>query len=1122
MSASRPRTRLGHRIGAILAAGTVVVTAMVAVTSPSSADQPIGGTAAGTPPSAGKAVTLVTGDRAIVTRSSDGTPSAVLDGSSNYFTRRDGKDLYVVPADATPALADGSLDPELFNVTGLLRQGYGDDDRDTLPLIVKGPAATTRALNGVSVDARLESVGASAVSATKSKLSTAYAQLTRNRSARTSIWLDAKVRATDSDLDPATGVEQTGAPQVWDTGVDGSGTKVAVLDTGYDADHPDLADQVVAAEDFTGAGVADSDGHGTHVASTIAGSGAADPSKVGMAPGADLLVGKVLGVGGGQASWIIAGMEWAVDNDADVVNMSLGTSEPTECDDPIAESAQNLAERSDSLFVVAAGNAGMRDTVSSPGCAEGVLTVGAVDDSGATADFSSRGSTLGDHRIKPDIAAPGVGIVGAAAGSPDGENYVAMSGTSMATPHVVGGAALVRQAHPDWSPQQVKDALTTSVKAKPQADVYEQGAGEMWVPGAVQTPVVTDSSVELASFDWPHDFGERASEKITYTNTTDRPLRLRLDVVDVRGADDRRVPAHAITVGRPLLKIPAGGSKQVAVTARGHLGELRDGAYGEISGRVIAKSLGGKRIRATTAVGYWLEPKTVNVTVRPIGRDGKPASIGYLDVTDMHQPLRQAFYLNGDDIDLRLRAGSYHIAAFIETRPEGGVRSMAYVGDPQKRFTKDTTYKLDARKATRVTVDTPRPSEIDAGSLNLTRTWDKWTVEGTAFAEAGKFFVSPTGRPKQGGFEFATALRAHQTGVPTEKSKYVYNLAFIENGRIGKDQSRVVRKRDVATVQEKWHSQRKTWDAEEWARVLPADGGQALFTSSGSPITTPTPRTSYFTTGLPWQQLASSGDYRLRPETWFDPVRTYRAGDRRKTEWFKLPTLGALHTNADGSPSRVAERQGNLVGFSFGPWQDTVSGRTAAGGFGDIGGLDVYENGELLRHSSWPSGQFRLSADDVEIRAEVSQRRISREQVWELGQRTNTSFTFRSTAPEGDEVVPLPVAMPRYDAPVDGRNLAPAAEEFPVSVTFNGQQDYDPGEIESFSAKVTFDEIAENDLDLSDQNWVDVPVVKRNGTWVALVDNTDHAGGVASLWIKAVDANDTRTEQYVLGLYGVE
>ena len=124
-----------------------------------------------------------------------------------------------------------------------------------------------------------------------------------------------------------------------------------MLDTGYDPTHPDLKDRVVTSANFTpDATVTDGNGHGTHVASTVGGSGAASAGKrKGVAPGADLMVGKVLADGGyGEDSWVLAGMVWAVDQGADVVSMSLGgdTDDGTH---PLSRAVDELSAASDTL-----------------------------------------------------------------------------------------------------------------------------------------------------------------------------------------------------------------------------------------------------------------------------------------------------------------------------------------------------------------------------------------------------------------------------------------------------------------------------------------------------------------------------------------------------------------------------------------------------------------------------------------------------------------------------------------------------------------------------------------------------------------------------------------------------
>ncbi|HYJ67837.1 MAG TPA: S8 family serine peptidase [Nocardioidaceae bacterium] len=1067
-------------------------------------------------------VTLITGDRVIVTRSADGTPSAAVASESPYYSRLVGDDLYVIPARAEDDLAADRLDVELFNVTGLIEQGYDDATVDALPLIVEGELATTRSADGMSVEADLESIDATAVSVDKDDAGATYARLFGARSAGgvDKVWLDAEVESTAVALDPATGVEQTGAPQAWDRGYDGTGTTVAVLDGGYDSEHPDLAGQIAAAQDFTGSGSAEDDsGHGTHVASTIAGTGAADPSKAGMAPGAKLLVGKVLRFGSGQTSWIVDGMEWAVDQGADVVNMSLGSSEPTDCTDPMAQAATNLSAQTETLFVIAAGNNGIRETVASPGCADGVLTVGAVDADGQPADFSSRGAVLGDHRIKPDISAPGVGIVGAQADSPGGIHYIAMSGTSMATPHVAGAAALVRQAHPDWTAQQVEAALVGAVKPDADGTVYDLGAGELWTPGAIDATVTSDVSVSIGSLPWPHHLGQRATGEVTYTNDSDRPVRLTLDVRDLAGADGDPVPSYLLGLSDYTITVPARGSTSVGVVARGNVAPLRDTAYGEIGARVVAR--GADDVRVTTAVGYWLEPKTVDVTIRAIDRNGNPATSGTLDFTDMHQPSRTVQFLRGADLTMRLRVGSYLVGAFIRTVGADGV-SYSFVGDPERRITDDTTLVLDARTARRVTASGDRPMQIASGSLGIHRTWDRWVVGSSAYAEGASFYATPSDRAEHGEFTFGSYVRAFDPAVPIQDSGYVYNLALTSDGRVPSDQSHDVSDSGLASVTEHWYAQRNPSTPEDWSRIVADDGTSPFYTSGDSPVAAPGTRTAYYTPGFAWQQLASSGNFRTFPETWFDPVRTPRAGQHRETTWFKLPTMTAMAVNADGSPARIAERQGSLVGFAFPDWQDTVPGRRAVGGLGDVGGLELWQDGQFIGDTPFPSGQADIGDGDTDLQLEVRHIRLRRYQTWEFGAATQTRFEFRTSRPEGVAVAALPIALPRYDAPVDMLNLAPAEPSFPVRVTFHGQDGYDPGEITDFSAKVSYDAIdPREDTPLEEYAWTDATVERRDGQWVVLVDNTPAAGGVVSLWITATDSHGTRTEQITARLYGV-
>ena len=260
----------------------------------------------------------------------------------------------------------------------------------------------------------------------------------------------------------------------------------AVIDTGIHAAHADLDEgKVLAFVDCRGGTCAptapfDDNGHGTHVAGTLAGDGDArvDRQYRGVAPAAALVGLKVLNANGvGNAADIAAAIDWVVANRAiygiEAINLSVGIAGCGFSDGLDATSlAVNAAHAAGLVVAVAAGNSGPEAcTIGSPAGATGALTVGAMADlhaaeaygySGpgfAQAMFSSRGPTM-DGRVKPDITAPGVGITSAAAATTTG--YNTFSGTSMASPFVAGVALLMLDADPTLTSQRVKDAIVAT------------------------------------------------------------------------------------------------------------------------------------------------------------------------------------------------------------------------------------------------------------------------------------------------------------------------------------------------------------------------------------------------------------------------------------------------------------------------------------------------------------------------------------------------------------------------------------------------------------------------------------------------------------------------------------
>ncbi|MFE7336576.1 S8 family peptidase [Streptomyces griseus] len=774
------RTALGAATAAVLAV-TVIAPSVAAPPDERPANRPITGSAAVAEGSKPVTLTLVTGDTVLVTTDASGAATATAlpreDGTVPLVqTRQSGPDLYVYPESAVSALAAGTVDEELFNVTGLIRQGYDDSRTDAVPLIATYTGDTARRTlvtpRGAERGAALDIIGGLALKADKKKAAAFWADLTAPRSRSGSglkkLWLDRKVQAS---LDKST--KQVGADLAWAAGYDGTGTKVAVLDTGADAEHPDLQGRITASENFTdSADTEDRQGHGTHVASTVGGSGAASEGKnKGVAPGADLLVGKVLNdSGSGAASWIIAGMEWAVDHKADVVSMSLGSAEPTDCTDPMSLAATELGKNKDTLFVVAAGNLGPSlNTVSSPGCAPGVLTVGAVDRDDSTANFSSRGPAIVSHTLKPEIAAPGVAISAAAAGGRGSQAYRSMSGTSMATPHVAGAAAVVKQRHPEWTAQQLKAALVSSAHSAVPGDVRETGGGRLDVDRAIRTPVLGAPAVQGGTFNWPQDKSDRTTVAVPYTNTGGKAVKLSLKVAGVTGNDGSAVGSKVASLARTSVTVPAGATVEVPL-ALDPDARLTAAQYGDVTGRVLATASGG--VRVSTPFSLYVEPETVTLRVKLVDRTGRPADgVSSLDLigTDTASGERR-FNEGATDQTYRVRPGAYFVSSFIatpDTTDATGqlVGSVGYLARPQLNLTKDTTLVLDARKAHRLKVRTEdRVAETRGATLAFGRSWDDtWlhsgSISGTGIVK--DYLVDVQGKARDGDFEFASFWRAY-------------------------------------------------------------------------------------------------------------------------------------------------------------------------------------------------------------------------------------------------------------------------------------------------------------------------------------------------------------------------
>ncbi len=291
-----------------------------------------------------------------------------------------------------------------------------------------------------------------------------------------------------------------GATDLHDIGITGKGIKVAVVDTGCNKNHPLLEGAIKTQVNIAKkngaekADINDGNGHGTHVGTTIGGRDRIIYSKRlgknirmhGVAPECEIIAIKVLDdEGSGQTSWVIEGMEAAVELGADIINMSLGSVFDGAGLSPDSRVVDEIVFNHNILCAVAAGNSFSNLSIGSPGGARGALTVGSVAIvtplPNIVSTFSSKGTTT-DGRVKPDISAPGGNLVNikeaiyaGTSGSmakESGEDYIGIMGTSMATPHIAGCLALLLQAGMKRDRYIVEDLLGNTATMQHPKDVY--------------------------------------------------------------------------------------------------------------------------------------------------------------------------------------------------------------------------------------------------------------------------------------------------------------------------------------------------------------------------------------------------------------------------------------------------------------------------------------------------------------------------------------------------------------------------------------------------------------------------------------------------------------------------
>ncbi|AXG79302.1 1,4-dihydropyridine esterase [Streptomyces paludis] len=991
-------------------------------------------------------VTLITGDQVHV--DTHGKVVRVQRGegreSVRISIRRIGDDTYVMPSDASLLVGQGRLDRRLFNVTGLLKAQYDDAHRATLPLIVsyaknasrKAEAKAAIADADISVRRTLPAVSGEALTAPKDETADVWEALTAEGDPQSEareaapgierVWLDGKRKAL---LDKS--VPQIGAPTAWQAGYDGTGVKVAVLDTGVDQTHPDLKGVSILRKDFSGSGnTVDHSGHGTHVASTIAGSGAKSGGKYkGVAPGTKIIDAKVLDDDGfGEDSGIIAGMQWAADQGAKIANLSLG-GEDTADVDPLEAAVDKISAEKNVLFVIAAGNEGPdAETIGSPGSAASALTVGAVDSKNKIAGFSSVGPTA-DGSLKPDITAPGVNIVAARAakgvdGTPAAAGYVSMSGTSMATPHVAGAAAILAQQHPDWTGARIKQALVSSAKPTAGLTPYQQGTGRTDLTKAITQTVVSErSSVSFGTLLWPHT--KPVTQQVTYRNDGTSPVTLDLSL-EATGPKGKAAPAGFFALGAQQVTVPAGGTARVSLSAN-NIGGSASGGY---AGAVVAKATeGGQSVR--TSFAAQLETESYQLTLKYLDTKGKPSQSGSMVYGLANDFWAERYDTDGDGVvKLRVPKGTYALESQVQT-PKGAKADpdVALMMQPKLNVTKNTTVTFDARKAKPISVTAPE----SAKSVHTYVRYDH-TTAGRAYAstmDLGSFSGFRTGHvgPTVPAKEFGS-----QVGGTWQKGSTTYNVLYPRRGSLHTGFSHKINKGELALVKMKIGASAKnrlgsispTWE-------LPSEDG---YQTVSKPFALPATAKTYVSAGkgIAWSFAAGQNVSKNSPELdvmltqygekVYQPKKTY---ERTFNVGVFSPRIGSYSG---------AWRSGNDMWFCMPEFTDSsgnegLSLTTKQRSFISVNGkktvVSTLCGGEDIAGVPAKSAKYRIYTD------------ASRStKVAGVTTRLIADWAFTSKKPAAGKTATLPLSTVRFVPKLSLTSTAPAGKTFTVPLTLQG------------------------------------------------------------------------------------
>jgi hypothetical protein len=673
-------------------------------------------------------------------------------------------------------------------------------------------------------------------------------------------------------------------------------------------------------------------------------------------------------------------------------------------------------------------------------------------------------------------------------GDPAADGYVKLSGTSMATPHVAGAAAILAGEHPDWKADQLKATLVGSAKPTDGVSVLEQGAGRVDVAKEVTSTVFASPAViSNGTVQWPHNDDQPVAKTLAYNNSGTEPVTLDL-TADIHGPGGTAAPQGMFTVEPAQLTVPAGGQASATVTTDTKV-EAADGDYNG----VVTATGGDQSVRTPIAVTR--EVESYNVTVDFIDHNGAPTDQYFYRFVDINNPKAYLPYDPSGTVVVRLPKGEFYFEATVQTEKAQFDYLNADFAEPSFKVTGDASLTVDARQAKKVGFTVDKPNAKTGAAIFQFALDTPWGGTGTtAFIPSFDDFTIKPSTTRADAFTFTAEERMGEwNGTSFDGSPYMYNVRHTEKGSIPQKLAWTVHDRQLAQVK------------AEYAAATP---GMIGVRDQFITMKLPTTLTEYYTPDVPWD---GQFDEMADPEA-YPPVSTvlqvapkvYKRGHTTKERW-NVGVYGPAWPDVSAG-YYFAARLGDETRLELLMATDQGAGR--AGFATGEGSTTLLKDGEVIADDPYPGGGGYILDPE---RANYTLRSTLNRTGARLSTVISGEWTFASGHIDGDDPAHLPLLAVRFMPNLDDHNATPAGRKFsfPVVVERNGGP---VGKVSTPAVEVSYDD---------GKTWQPAKVKRDHGQWQATVSHPKGAQFV-SLRASTADQDGNSTKETIIRAYALK